>query len=95
MGSDTDATATSAQRIGILFSNTERLQVPALRYLLLELNSVQKHFEYELLPNDMPESPLEVLFDRIQRVSAECFQQTRPSGRTSQFLHFYNDGDVY
>jgi hypothetical protein len=68
MGSDTDATATSAQRIGILFSNTERLQVPALRYLLLELNSVQKHFEYELLPNDMPESPLEVLNNDLRGI---------------------------
>lgn len=61
MESVTDATAARSRRIGVLLSNDKELQVPALRYLLLELNSVQKHFEYEFLPNDMPDSPLEAL----------------------------------
>lgn len=39
-----------------------------MRYLLLELNSVQKHFEYEILPNDMPESPLEALSNDRRRI---------------------------
>lgn len=54
----------SVHRIGILFSDAEELRIPALRFLILKLNSLQRAFEYEILPNRMPDSPLEVLSDR-------------------------------
>ena len=55
MSTDTDTPGGGVphvHRIGILLSRTKRLQIPALRYLILHLNCLQNVFEYELLPND-------------------------------------------
>ncbi len=48
-------------RVGVILSNTQQLQIPALRFLILHLNCLQKVFEYEILPSELEESPLAVL----------------------------------
>jgi hypothetical protein len=45
-------------RIGVIIAKDKELKKPALEYLILHLNNLQRHFEYELLPNDLPNSPL-------------------------------------
>jgi hypothetical protein len=48
-------------RIGIVVAATPKHQIPALRYLLLQLNTLQSLFEYEFLPTEMSNSPLKML----------------------------------
>jgi hypothetical protein len=60
------AAMSKVHRVGLIISNTPELQTPALRYLILHLNCLQKLFEYEILPNELEDSPLEVLNSRSE-----------------------------
>jgi hypothetical protein len=55
------AVASKIHRVGVIISNSSPLQTPALRYLILHLNCLQNVFEYEILPNELENSPLAVL----------------------------------
>ncbi len=46
------------QRIGILTGRAEGFNLPALRFLVLQLNRFQKSFEYELLRTDGFSDPM-------------------------------------
>jgi len=47
----------SVRRIGILLVGLQTANLPALRYLILQLNRLQTTFEYEFLPTQDPERP--------------------------------------
>jgi hypothetical protein len=64
-------------RVGIVISRSSKLQIPALRYLLLHLNCLQRHFEYEVLPNEMPNSPLGALDSDTERVNRKEIKEKR------------------
>jgi hypothetical protein len=51
-------------RVGVLFSSDPELHTSALRYLLLKLNSLQAHFEYELLPVNLRQTGLAELDEK-------------------------------
>jgi hypothetical protein len=82
------------QRIGILFSDAEELRIPALRFLILKLNSLQRAFEYEILPNRMPGSPLAVLTDRtglIERVPVRDSKVPEFAAKYHEWLEKFRD----
>jgi hypothetical protein len=47
------AIKTEVKRIGVLLADLKDVNVPALKYLILQLNSLQRAFEFEFLPCDL------------------------------------------
>lgn len=49
------------KRIGIIISGMKNANIPALSYLLLHLNTLQKTFEYEILPFEEDDKLIQLL----------------------------------
>jgi hypothetical protein len=84
---DESVVAQPVIRIGVLLGRSTKLEIPALRFLILHLNSLQPVFEYEFLPNDMRNS----LFDSLgegKDVDREEVRKNAPDflSRYSAFL---------
>lgn len=71
-------------RIGILLSYSDELDSPALRYLILHLNTLQHSFEYEILPYDSKDEFLRTLFSERRVLDREKMR-----GGISQFVQRY------
>src|SRR5260370_29077169 len=51
------------QRIGVLMGSAEGFNLPALRFLILQLNRLQRSFEYEFLRPDSTDPLVAALVD--------------------------------
>ena len=49
------------RRIGVLLHDLKKVNIPALKFLILQLNSLQNVFEYEFLPCDAKDQFIKML----------------------------------
>ncbi len=86
------ASQQQVKRIGILLNGFERANIPALRFLILQMNSLQHTFEYEFLPNY--EDELTKYLATKSPVSRDKVKQEIPAfiDRYQQFLEHLISG---
>ena len=63
-------------RIGVIIADDVNLKKPALEFLILRLNTLQRHFEYELLPSGLPKSPLADLDQATEEIPRKNLRDT-------------------
>lgn len=76
------------KRIGILLVGFENANIPALQFLVLNMNTRQHAFEFEFLPVNRKDEYIEKL---LSSSSASPVNRNEIRGSTSEFLDRYKD----
>lgn len=65
MNSSLSSISRQVKRLGIIFVGLEKANLPAFRFILLQINSLQHTFEYEFLPLDKDDEFIKSLFSEL------------------------------